>query len=103
MLRIDVYDIWFAGVQTVRPDIDKNLVTVKGAIEPEKLVEFVNKKAGKHAEIVKPEKKKQDDNKKEKECEKNCNKKDWYDNFCPELVYAPQLFSDENPNSCSIM
>ncbi|KAL3511466.1 hypothetical protein ACH5RR_030867 [Cinchona calisaya] len=92
------------GVQTVQPDIEKNLVIVKGAIEPEKLVEFVKKRAGKHAEIVKPEKKKQnDDENKGKESEKNCNKKDLYDNFCPELFYAPQLFSDENPNSCSIM
>ncbi|XP_071929131.1 heavy metal-associated isoprenylated plant protein 8-like [Coffea arabica] len=99
------------GVRTVEPNMEKNMVTVKGGIEPQKLVEFVKKRAGKHAEIeiVKPEKQKQSEDKKNgKECEteKHCNKsggKEWYANFCPELVYAPQLFSDENPNACSIM
>lgn len=87
-------------MQTVGIDMEKNLVTVKGAIEPEKLVEFVMKREGKHAVIVKPEKKNQNEEQKEKEKEP---KKIWYDNFGPDLVYAPQLFSDENPNACYVM
>ncbi|KAL6529106.1 hypothetical protein OROHE_014850 [Orobanche hederae] len=89
------------GVQTVDPEMTKNLVTVKGTMDPEKLVEFISKRCGRHATIVKQnliskEIKKKDD------CS---NHKD--DNCCylyiSEQVYAPQLFSDENPNFCSIM
>ncbi|KAA8533341.1 hypothetical protein F0562_033126 [Nyssa sinensis] len=89
------------GVQTVEPDMAKSQVKVRGVFEPQKLVEYINKRAGKYAVILKQttEKKEQEEGKGEKE------EKKWDPNhdYPSELVYAPQLFSDENPNSCSVM
>ncbi|XP_042051744.1 heavy metal-associated isoprenylated plant protein 8-like [Salvia splendens] len=79
------------GVQTVNPDVAKNEVTVKGTMDPKKLVEFISKRGGRHAEILK---------------ETDLNKNDKNDanlNDIHQLVFAPQLFSDENPNACSLM
>ncbi|KAL2547227.1 Heavy metal transport/detoxification superfamily protein [Forsythia ovata] len=89
------------GVQTVDPEMEKNLVTVKGSMDAQKLVEFINKRAGRHAEIVK-----QTNKEKKNETNENQNENrngSVYPNYPQDLVYAPQLFSDENPNSCSIM
>ncbi|XP_049342572.1 heavy metal-associated isoprenylated plant protein 8-like [Solanum verrucosum] len=92
------------GVQTVDPEMKNNIVKVKGSMDPQKLVEFINKKTGRHAEIIK----KIDKEKNEKTlCDKNsCDIKKCCNN-CQhdylQFVYAPQIFSDENPNSCSIM
>ncbi|KAG8365855.1 hypothetical protein BUALT_Bualt17G0015300 [Buddleja alternifolia] len=82
------------GVQTVDPDMGKNLVSVKGTMHPQQLVEFISRRGGRHAEIVKQTNKGENEKKNEK-C--SCH------NYPSELVYAPQLFSDENPNSCSLM
>lgn len=82
----------------------KSHMTVKGVFEPEKLVEFVNKRAGKHAAIVKTSKKDGNDRGNNNTNEGNSNPKPInHHNYPPELVYAPQLFSDENPNACSLM
>ncbi|KAL2519736.1 Heavy metal transport/detoxification superfamily protein [Abeliophyllum distichum] len=89
------------GVQTVDPEMEKNLVTVKGSMDAQKLVAFINKRAGRHAEIVK-----QTNKEKKNETTENQNENRngaVYPNYPQDLVYAPQLFSDENPNSCSIM
>ncbi|CAI9756369.1 unnamed protein product [Fraxinus pennsylvanica] len=87
------------GVQTVIPEMEKNLVTVKGSMDAKKLVEFVNKRGGRHAEIVK-----ETNTEKKKENNENENRTGAvYPNYPSDLVYAPQLFSDENPNSCFIM
>lgn len=81
-----------AGVQTVDPDAGKNTVSVKGTMDPKKLVEFVNKRGGRNAEIVKQTK------------VDNINAPNQDQNNYPhQLAFAPQLFSDENPNSCSLM
>ncbi|KAL3835722.1 hypothetical protein ACJIZ3_010458 [Penstemon smallii] len=92
------------GVKTVDPDMGKNLVTVKGTMDPKKLVEFIDKRGGRRAEIVKQRNK--DDNDKGaiwNYINNNNDKKMYNKKYPQELVYAPQLFSDENPNSCSLM
>ncbi|CAA6664039.1 unnamed protein product [Spirodela intermedia] len=43
------------GVQSVDPDLKSSQVTVKGIFEPQKLVEYIYKRTGKHAAIVKTE------------------------------------------------
>ncbi|XP_057787611.1 heavy metal-associated isoprenylated plant protein 8-like [Salvia miltiorrhiza] len=100
------------GVQTVDPDAAKNTVVVKGSMEPKKLVEFINKRGGRHAEILKQTKlnKKGDEKhaenpKESKQTKKNNNAQNSDQNALNShrLVFAPQLFSDENPNSCSLM
>ncbi|XP_062223259.1 heavy metal-associated isoprenylated plant protein 7-like [Phragmites australis] len=150
------------GVQSAEPDLKASQVTVKGVFEEAKLADYVHRRTGKHAAIVKSEpvaaenagdgnakddkkategdEEKKDDNKEEKKDggdtgvdEKEADKqkddsnagggeeKDpaamanlymHYPRFnhpsgygAPGYAYqyAPQLFSDENPNACSVM
>ncbi|XP_022730051.1 heavy metal-associated isoprenylated plant protein 7-like [Durio zibethinus] len=155
------------GVESAEPDLKSSEVTVKGVFDPPKLVEYVYKRTGKHAAIVKkePESKKeeekaQDANKEEKKGEEggdkekkeasgedNEDKKEGGDSTEANVVaaaaaattggaapadateetkvvelkineyshyaqryatefyhaYPPQIFSDENPNACSVM
>ncbi|CAN7115226.1 hypothetical protein BRARA_C01517 [Brassica rapa] len=137
------------GVESVEPDFKASQVSVKGVFIPEKLVEYVNKKIGKHAAIVKqdpspkpPEKEKEtkdkDEKKKEEEQPKESKeakedgggvaksaagdggaaaegddkvvdlKKNEYQYQPPRypvemFAYPPQIFSDENPNACTMM
>ncbi|KAH9317579.1 hypothetical protein KI387_019348, partial [Taxus chinensis] len=53
------------GVQAVHSDFTNNKVTVKGTMEPKKLVDYLYRRAGKHAQIVPPPQKTEDDTKKE--------------------------------------
>ncbi|KAF5476526.1 hypothetical protein F2P56_003273 [Juglans regia] len=150
------------GVESAEPDLKSSQVTVKGAIDPEKLVEYVYKRTGKHVVIVKQEAEKKNkeeakDGKKEEkkgeeggdgggdkgaakggEEEKKEKKEGNEDQAKPEAggagapaaeeeinkvvelqsnayyyypqryamemyAYPPQIFSDENPNACSIV
>lgn len=148
------------GVQAADPDLKSSQVLVKGIIDPAKLVDYVYKRTGKHAFIVKSEpveKKpdsdatvvvdeksksatasdgtKADDQKKAEEekvkdggvdngddkekdggssedvavssgkvLELKKNEFYHYPRYASEFhSYAPQLFSDENPNACSVM
>ncbi|ESQ43523.1 hypothetical protein EUTSA_v10016103mg [Eutrema salsugineum] len=138
------------GVESVEPDFKASQVSVKGVFTPEKLVEYVYKKIGKHAAVVKqdpppklPEKEKEtkdkDEKKKEEEQPKEGKeakedggggaakpmagggdaaaeegiksvdlKKNEYQYQPPRypvemFTYPPQIFSDENPNACTIM
>ncbi|KAF7135333.1 hypothetical protein RHSIM_Rhsim08G0191800 [Rhododendron simsii] len=137
------------GVENVEPDLKSSQVTVKGAFDPSKLVEYVNKRTGKNVLIVKQEPEKKEEAEKGKE-EKKAQKKgdeaekgadkaaaattteggdgstsssqvldmkrsEFYPNHSQNYQidpcqsrfdlngYAPQMFSDENPNACSVM
>uniref|UniRef100_A0A5B6Z0F0 Putative caldesmon isoform X2 n=2 Tax=Davidia involucrata TaxID=16924 RepID=A0A5B6Z0F0_DAVIN len=59
------------GVENAEPDLKSSHVTVKGAFDPKNLVEYVYKRTGKHAVIVKqePEKKEEEKPKEEKKGE----------------------------------
>lgn len=144
------------GVESAEPDLKSSEVTVKGVFDPPKLVEYVYKKTGKHAVIVKqePEKKdkeSKDGNKEEKKAEEGGGDKETkaeeqkkegkgeeakpeakeaaaatteetnkvtehqvnaFQQYPPSYpiemyahpyAYPPQIFSDENPNACSVM
>nr|XP_043621189.1 heavy metal-associated isoprenylated plant protein 8-like [Erigeron canadensis] len=109
------------GVQTVNADINTSHVTVKGAFDPKNLIAHISKRAGRHAEVVNPKNKqnknkdkdnnndgepneKNDENPNEKNKQnKKKHEGSPYPDFPSEVVYAPQLFSDENANGCSIM
>ncbi|KAF8054941.1 hypothetical protein N665_1308s0006 [Sinapis alba] len=118
------------GVECVEPDFKASQVRVKGVFTEEKLAEYVNKKIGKHAEVVNqdpspkpPEKEKEtkDKEKKKKEEEQQPKetkedggekvvdlKKNEYQYQPPKypvemFAYPPQIFSDENPNACTMM
>ncbi|XP_027342138.1 heavy metal-associated isoprenylated plant protein 7 [Abrus precatorius] len=142
------------GVELAEPDLKKSQVSVKGAFETEKLVEYVYKRTGKQAVIVKEEAEKKEEEKeakgekkaeegdkggekgsgegeeKKKEGEEGeskgseggtteettkvveLKKNEYYYNpprygmdfyAYPGPGYPPQIFSDENPNACSVM
>ncbi|CAL0306744.1 unnamed protein product [Lupinus luteus] len=148
------------GVESAGPDLKNSQVSVKGVFDPEKLVEYVKKRTGKQAVIVKQEVEKKEEAKEEtkeekkdeeggekdkkgeeeeEEEEKNREKKEgeggeakaevnaeeennkvvelkkneyyyntqrygmeYYHAF-PGPDYPPQIFSDENPNACTVM
>ncbi|XP_011073092.1 heavy metal-associated isoprenylated plant protein 7-like [Sesamum indicum] len=135
------------GVESAEPDLKSSQVNVKGVFEPEKLAEYVYKRTGKHAAIIKvePESDKVAAKKGEEEPAKEnkeaggdagggsggeppakaeaeaedpkleVRKNEFYyyypqnyqlypQRFIQEMnAYPPQIFSDENPNACSVM
>ncbi|KAI4294820.1 hypothetical protein MLD38_040859 [Melastoma candidum] len=117
------------GVETVETDVGNDQVTVKGVIDPQGLVDYLYKRTGKHVTIVKDEEKKEEEKKEEEKKEeekKEEEKKEgedakgeddgsgkfdirkseyWPSKYYMEYVYAypSQIFSDENPNACSVM
>ncbi|WRX26961.1 Heavy metal-associated domain, partial [Theobroma cacao] len=110
------------GVESVETDVGNDQVIVKGVVDPTKLVDDVYKKTKKQASIVKDEEKKEEEKKEEKKEEKEGEKKEgeegkgeedtksdikrseyYPSKFYSEYAYHPQIFSDENPNACSVM
>ncbi|KAL8542527.1 hypothetical protein ACS0TY_003406 [Phlomoides rotata] len=105
------------GIHNVKSDMKAQTITVEGVIESEKLITYMRKKVHKYAELV-PEKKKEVLQKETVKIhvEKSGETVVEFEEFkkvevktkgeAPyfiHYVYAPQLFSDENPNACSIM
>ncbi|MCL7029164.1 hypothetical protein MKW94_009911 [Papaver nudicaule] len=114
-------------VYAVRSDLQAQTLTVEGTIESHKLVEYIHKKVRKHAEIVTPlheeikveekkakevkkitEAKKISEEAEAKKIEVKVNKQMTNTSHVPQIVYyhvnyAPQWFSDENPNACHVM
>ncbi|GFY91647.1 heavy metal transport/detoxification superfamily protein [Actinidia rufa] len=111
------------GVESATADLANDQVIVKGIVDPTKLVDDVYKRTRKQASIVKDEEKKEEDKKEEDKKEvKEGEKKDgeegkgeddkktdikkaeyWPPKYSMEHAYPPQMFSDENPNACSVM
>ncbi|XP_073124520.1 heavy metal-associated isoprenylated plant protein 7-like [Henckelia pumila] len=154
------------GVESVEPDLKGSQVVVKGVFEPEKLTDYIHKRTGKHAVIIKTEPEKKEEEKKEGKEEKKAEegekkeaakkteetgkektpaasaggvgppapspvvieaaegdesklemkRNEFYNyqypqnyQFYPQMAvyemqaYPPQMFSDENPNACSVM
>ncbi|KAE8660812.1 hypothetical protein F3Y22_tig00116951pilonHSYRG00886 [Hibiscus syriacus] len=105
-------------IYSVKSDIKAQTLTVEGTMESQKLLLYIKKKVQKHVEIisstpveVKEEKKKEivkvEVTKEEVIAvveEKKIVKSTGPDApYFVHYVYAPQLFSDENPHACSIM
>ncbi|GLT38854.1 hypothetical protein SLA2020_130730 [Shorea laevis] len=84
----------------------KSIVIVRGIFNPQKLVEMIAKRMGKHAEIVntKQESEQVKGNAKEEGKE---DKKTVHYHYPPQYsskhVYPNQIFCEENILSCSIM
>ncbi|XP_038970862.1 heavy metal-associated isoprenylated plant protein 3 [Phoenix dactylifera] len=118
------------GVQQVTADAQKDLVTVKGTMDAKALPEVLKEKLKRAVEVVPPkkddggEKKDKGGEKKDKGGDKKekgeggggggkvdggkeaaANRMEYYAGYpySFEMVHAPQLFSDENPNACSVM
>ncbi|KAL6499788.1 hypothetical protein OROGR_027698 [Orobanche gracilis] len=111
------------GYQDMKIDKQKDLVTVTGAIDMKALAEVLSKQLKKGVEIVQPkkdgEKKDKDGGDDEKGNKTQASLGGYSYPFMPgplvigdQLHYnpypvypyhAPQIFSDENPNACSVM
>nr|GEY98375.1 heavy metal-associated isoprenylated plant protein 4 [Tanacetum cinerariifolium] len=111
------------GIHNVKTDIKSQTVVIEGTIESEKIVTYMQKRARKHAEIIpEPPPKEKVIEKKVETKEKvivdvkttkivefeekikvEAKGKDGEVPYFVHYVYAPQLFSDENPNACLIM
>ncbi|PSR95956.1 Heavy metal-associated isoprenylated plant protein, partial [Actinidia chinensis var. chinensis] len=140
------------GVENVEADLKNSQVAVKGIFDPQNLVDYVRKRTGKQAVIVKqePEKKEEEKGKEEKKGDEggdkaakggdeaakekksgereaaadgegdggklaDMKKNEFYYNYPQNYQiypyppgfelqsYEPQIFSDENPNACSVM
>lgn len=101
------------GVESVKTELANEQVVVTGVLEPENLVNDVYKRTRKQAFIVlKEEEKKKEDKKEEKKEEAAETKTEddqikksefWPSKYYMDYSYAPQIFSDENPNACSVM
>ncbi|MFQ6625516.1 hypothetical protein Gotur_005160 [Gossypium turneri] len=106
-------------IYSVKSDMKAQTLTVEGIMEPEKLLSYIKKKVHKHAEMIssktmeaKEEKKeivkveaKKEEVKVVGESSENkiVKSTDASAPYFVHYVYAPQLFSDENPNACTIM
>ncbi|KAL8028425.1 hypothetical protein ABFX02_14G159200 [Erythranthe guttata] len=114
------------GIHNVKTDIKSQTITVEGVIESEKLIAYMRERVHKYGEIINVQEKKKELEKKElekkeekrekvvdevkssgkkvvefKEVVKEVEVKAEVPYFI-HYVYAPQMFSDENPNACSI-
>ncbi|KAJ4825843.1 hypothetical protein Tsubulata_023353 [Turnera subulata] len=112
-------------IYSVKTDMNAQILTVQGSIEPDQLLRFMRKNLHKSAEITsskvvveeRKEKGKEDQTKPkpksvesretttEFEVEKRVEvkTKEGTQPYFIHYVYAPQLFSDENPNACYVM
>ncbi|XVE50980.1 hypothetical protein DITRI_Ditri02bG0000600 [Diplodiscus trichospermus] len=103
------------GVESVETDMGNDKVTVKGVVDPRKLVDDVYKRTRKHVAIVKDEEKKEEEKKGEKKEDEEVKGEDdkksdhikrseYYLSkyYYSEFAYPPQIFSDENPNACCV-
>lgn len=86
--------------------MESSRVTVRGVVDPPKLIEYIKQQLGKHAEIVK-----QEQGQKQGSNNNNNNKKDperenifqYPLQYSSQHIYPNQIFSDDNPFACSIM
>ncbi|KAL7593865.1 hypothetical protein Lser_V15G31860 [Lactuca serriola] len=106
------------GIHDVKTDIKSQTVVIEGVIEAEKIVTYMQKRARKHAEIIPipPPKEKVETKEKvivdvvstkivefEEKKKVEAKTKDGEVPYFVHYVYAPQMFSDENPNACLVM
>ncbi|KAM2988209.1 hypothetical protein FF2_002315 [Malus domestica] len=100
------------GVLSVEANMERSTVRVRGIVEAAKLVNYLKKELGKHAEIVKQE---QDEKKEQGKDSGNNNYRSrggggggecvfqYPPQYSAQHNYPCQTFSDENPFACSIM
>ncbi|XP_010549380.1 PREDICTED: heavy metal-associated isoprenylated plant protein 3 [Tarenaya hassleriana] len=110
------------GIHTVKTDTKAQTLTVHGTIESTKLLTYIRKKIHKHAEIVTTKTEEEEEKKKKEEVVKvvevkktkeveefkekvkvEAKDRDGNTPYFVHYVYAPQLFSDENPNACCVI
>ncbi|KAK8944444.1 hypothetical protein KSP39_PZI008460 [Platanthera zijinensis] len=84
------------GVESVKMDMKGQSCAVVGVVEEKKLLKYIHKKTGKRGKIIE-QKQEKDEAKEEPKLELEVPK------YFIHCSHAPQWFSDENPNACSLM
>ncbi|KAI4385474.1 hypothetical protein MLD38_003496 [Melastoma candidum] len=101
-----------AGIHSFTIDKDKEVLTVKGALDAKVFAEKLKEKTRRSVEIVPQKKEKEGGGKNGGGVKFEGGKMEYYGPpqsqpgywfMYGEPVHAPQLFSDENPNACSVM
>lgn len=97
---------FFIGILNVQVDLAKSIVIVRGIFDPQKLVEMIARRLGKHAEIVNTKQESEQVKGKAKEEGKE-DKQTVHYHYGPQYsskrLYPNKIFSEENILSCSIM
>ncbi|XVE85369.1 hypothetical protein DITRI_Ditri17bG0085400 [Diplodiscus trichospermus] len=92
------------GILNVEPDMKKSTVTIRGNVDPPKLVKTITKRLGKYAEIVGGG---SNDKGSGNEEGNRTGREEIIFNYPPQYsvqhIYPTQIFSDENIFSCSLM
>ena len=101
-----------AGVESVETDLANGQVIIKGLVDPTKLLDDVYKRTRKQASVVKEEEEKEaekkevEENKAENDNKTDNIKRSEYGLSMHHVEfgnYTSHIFSDENPNACSVM
>nr|GMC86623.1 heavy metal-associated isoprenylated plant protein 3 [Ipomoea batatas]GME16037.1 heavy metal-associated isoprenylated plant protein 3 [Ipomoea batatas] len=101
--------LYHKGIHNVKTDFKSQTITVETVAESEKIASYVRKALGKHVEIVTAKKEEEKKSGEKIEEFKEVNKVEVKVKegggapYFIHYVYAPQWFSDENPNACLIM
>jgi len=93
---------------------DAQTCTIVSTVDEKKLVDYIRKKLHKQGEIVPPKQEKKEEEKKKEEvkeikeakvevAEKKEEVKNIVVPYFVHCTHAPQRFSDENPDACSVM
>lgn len=98
-----------AGVHSVKMNRGEQTCTIVGTIEEAKLIKYIHKKTGKRGEVIQQKQEKKPEVREIKEDEDEKKEEFFFRSRDLEMPYfihcthAPQWFSDEDPNSCTIM
>ena len=106
--------LYVTGVHSVKMNRDAQTCTIVSTVEEKKLIQYIRKKLRKQGEIVPPKQEKKEEEKKKEEikeskevkvevAEKKEEVKTIVVPYFIHCTHAPQWFSDENPNACSVM
>lgn len=117
----------YKGVQSVNVELAKDQITVKGTMEIKEMLPYLSAKFKRPVEVFSPPaegKNKEAAKKPAEEIVENVHKMEYgypyYNGYgthfyhpqqapapeyghAPQYLHAPQMFSDENPNACSVM
>ena len=91
------------GVERIATDMNNHKVVVTGKIDPEKVLNKLRKKTKKKVEIIENKEEEQNDASDEGNQSRPLFIHPLMFDCCKESDQLLMMFSDENPNACSIM
>lgn len=92
-----------SGVKSIKVGMELNQAIVAGSIEPEEVVKKLKKKTRKSAEIISIQNVDETVEANESENAETDDQIPFDGGYLNQGNHVTQMFSDENPNSCSIL